>query len=244
MAASIVDQSTVPDAAGPVAIKKLGVVNVGYVGNPGVANRTNIVAGFTDYSGASASLERSTIGPCELSFGSGGSPPMDSGQLSLSGGFMSETLMYEASGYPPLSLLETVWPAGFTVSVSATGATVPAWSASVVMPQVASIAAPDLASIPTWSRTSDVTFTWQGGTHFVTITVGSVSGLLECHFPATASSGTIPAAALAKLPPGMAVVSGSSTNRTVTNAGDWEISLIAAHVPDPSNLYRGQVVLQ
>jgi hypothetical protein len=245
MAAAILDQGSTPDAAGPLMLKKVGIVNAtspGGATDAGNAIHTALSASFTDYSGGGSRWQRSTIGPCELNVSGTGGVEADAGKLTFSGGAMPETLDHSPGGYNTLNLNQTLWPAGSTVSVAAAGATVPAWSAVVTMPEAALPTGPDLAGTPSWPRTSDFTVTWQGGTKLVTISLSNSGGSLRCDFPATAKSGTVPAEALGRLAAGRTTVIALSTDRQVVSAGEWVISMVAFTTSDP--IYGGAIMLQ
>ncbi|HZS36517.1 MAG TPA: hypothetical protein VFF06_06815 [Polyangia bacterium] len=230
------------DDAGVITFYKLGIVNVSSQVSPSV--NTGLSASFTDTNGTGA-CQRSEIGPCEITHCSAtGAIEVDSGAVTFTGGSTPEVLTHMAGGYSSLAIPATIWAPGDTVQVSAAGAAVPAWSSSVVMPEIVMLTAPTLSGSPTWSRASDATFTWQGGTQTTAIFIASLTNgsALRCDFPATALSGTVPAAALSTLPPGQYLVQARAIDRKVVSVSDWLITVAAYREIAPGS--AGGVLLQ
>ncbi len=135
--------------------------------------------------------------------------------------------------YAALSATSRLSAVGDTLTVSAAGATVPAFSGkTVVTPASVTVTAPGCAasncgSIP---RNAPLLVTWTGGTvGTVTVSafvgVGAETSIVQCSYDASAGTGTVPTAALGTLPAGMGSFSVSVANKTTFTAGSYDVSL-------------------
>ena len=134
-----------------------------------------------------------------------------------------------------------IWTAGDTVTASATGGDVPAFSGkTVTAPSDVTVTAPvfDTSARTTLSRASDLSVAWSGGSvgnvqiMVSTSQVGVHSVSATCTFAATAGSATIPAAVMGQLDKadgtsiyGSIVV--APQNDVPFKAGDWDVTLRA-----------------
>jgi hypothetical protein len=126
-----------------------------------------------------------------------------------------------------------LYRAGDVISVSATGATVPAFTSSITFPASVTVTSP--TSLSTLSK-SGITATWNATTSPVHIQINqyldSMHGIfVACSFAGSAGTGAVPATAL------MDLVAGSSTYFTITtqvgttgNVGQYSLSGEAAVV--------------
>lgn len=133
------------------------------------------------------------------------------------------------------------------MSVSALGATVPAFSGiTVVAPNEVTLTVPfcsgfDCGSV---SRTADMTLSWTGGSstkvnaQLFTFQTGQGGRSITCTF--SASPGTVPAAAMAKLEQTGGAVSGFLYVRPLSStsfvAGSWGVTVTAAGTATLGNL--------
>src|SRR5581483_903868 len=215
-----------------------GVINV--ITNPFAADGGTIV------SSAAASFENSCqldpIGPC-TSIACATTAMHDSGTITIAGGASPQTLGYGAMGYPNLNSAAALWPAGTHLTVSATGADVPAWNLSLVMPASVTITAPDLTGMPTAPRSSDLAFTWQGGSQSISVTLAQGKTVIRCEFPAAGGSGSIPTAVLQQLATGKWSVSANALDRSIQPAGLWTVNAVAANraLSSSGQLYYGTI---
>jgi len=170
------------------------------------------------------------VGACEIRLCPAVGVNADSGVITVGGGAQPATLSYAGGNYSFASFAGLNWPVGGAIPVSATGATVPAWSVTLHMPDTATMTAPP-ASTTTVSRGSDLAFAWTGGTQLVAVVVASFDNTapaITCRFPAGAGSGTVPASVLAVLPTGSGYMTANVVDHQVVTVGGWNIAAVAA----------------
>src|SRR5262249_53997324 len=152
------------------------------------------------------------IGPCEqlvpLGPGNPGAMFVSAGDVSVTGGTKPVTLMPQPDNtYPPFMEMGIWFDAGQTLMVSGTGATVPAFSKSVVVPSQVNVIAPARPAnfmLPlALDRSQDLTVRWTGGNHgTVQVTLGDEGADMmpfTCHFASAAGKGVIPKEVLQRL---------------------------------------------
>lgn len=194
-----------------------------------------------------------TLYRCTPRPGASTRPAPHAGIVQLTGLTQPLSLTPATDGSYPASILQTtsLWTGGETLTASAPGASVPAFTTSVMTPRRITLSAPTL---PTgdWmiDRAQPIALTWSGATAediIVTLGVITIDPVeLECVFPASAGAGTLPAAALGLLPTGDAYYTIVSRTRQQVDTADWRITLRAdtdAILPD-ARLVAGQAVLR
>ncbi len=147
-----------------------------------------------------------------------------------------------------------LWSAGGTVSIMATGSTVPTFSQSFTGPSQASITAPSFMTSPLMiDRAGALTLTWAEGatgtieariTHSESTAEGTRSVAVACGFdPAAGASGTIPSAVLERIPtgPGGSLAVRSIATALVEPGDDWQVtvelrSVALADTGGPANI--------
>lgn len=237
---------------------------------------TNVVsAGFFDGPGNTygRGCRRDVEGSCfvfECNFADGGAEApapgaaVSAGAITIGGSTPPFSLAYDAPSMkyattPTVPVDRPIFTAGDTLTFTATGGVVPAFSASLVAPTPLMVTAPSLNTALSIERTKDLTFTWTGSSagelSFNVRTVTTVSGtalassLVSCQFLASAETGTIPNALLQKLPKTDATTMAtlatdlSSTKELVT--GDYSIHLAigsAATTDDGKTQYATSLV--
>lgn len=226
--ASMVDLSTPPDLA-PLYRAWLSV-------NLLPSSGDQIVLNVLPYT---AACERSYIGPCEvISCPDGtldgyqpGSPVDESGDVTLTqgGNMTTVTPSYNGAYGTATATLTGLSAAPITVDVAA-GSVIPAFTGTITMPGPISGTNAAVAS-GTVPRNQDLTFAFEGGTGTApavyvlqqvnTMVTTGASAL--CVFEAGATSGTVPAAALAAIPAGPALVELLGIDRTSTTSGDFDL---------------------
>jgi hypothetical protein len=153
-------------------------------------------------------------GPCAVvqyfntTFASTLMPNVSAGVIAISGGKVPVTLTPDAQNLYPRwqDMVTGLWDGGETIAMSAAGATVPAFNYTFTAPSLVEVTNPVFFGVEPIDRTKDYTVTWSGGavgTFQVTlaVTINHVPIIaLYCDFPSVAGMGTIPAAALARLP--------------------------------------------
>jgi len=123
---------------------------------------------------------------------------------------------------------------GALLMVSASGAEVPAFSASVTAPGRPTITAPAPSMLPfAITRSDGFAFSWSGATagavHAV-ISEGAAAPQVDCLFDGSVGTATVPAAALMMLPTssqGSVSFEGLGIDNVI--AGDWAVSFTARH---------------
>jgi hypothetical protein len=161
---------------------------------------------------------------------------VSAGAIVIAGARQTVTLTPDANGsYAQFS--ETVgplWRGGETVTITAAGDAVPAFSASETAASPVDVTAPALPAPGaqlTVDRTRDLAFAWSRGTAgrvqaALSPDAGDVS--VACDFPTSAGMGAIPAAVLGRLPSGATGVvslSGGGTDFHFVEAGGWSIAI-------------------
>ena len=173
-----------------------------------------------------------TVNGCTL-HGSDPTASLDAGSITIAGATTPLTLVrdtaadiYMTADEPP----EDLFAPAAQLTVTATGATIPAFTGSVTAPApLAGVVFPTAIS-----RAAPPTITWTAGTAnevwiFMIAYVGANTGtVMVCRTTDTGSFGITPAA-FAQLPVAAseAVISVYRLNKTVVNAGAWEVSLLA-----------------
>jgi len=134
-----------------------------------------------------------------------------------------------------------------TVTVTAVGDEVPAFTHTVSFPLVLLLTSPVLAtgeSTITASRTEDLVLTWDRGIDGLSFAVQSTGGTsFFCSVASTDGTMTIPAAALAALPANTGLLPiGSGVDHVM--AGDYDVSVTHANgVMTPDRMQRVQVMV-
>jgi hypothetical protein len=207
-----------------------------------------VAASFDPRYAAGGGCAQSTSGPCvvqdcsALQAQDAGSPVSDDvGTLALAGGTLQVPLMlpFQAAQqqyrFPLVGRF--LFLAGQTMTVSAPGATFPAFSGSSAPgPAPIDITAPVLGtgtSGPTYPFTAGAPLTWSwtvpdggaGDTVTVTATT-STSLVITCSFDALAGTGTIPADVMAKLQTGPTAVQIASLSTATLAAGGQKVQFV------------------
>jgi len=151
--------------------------------------------------------------------------------------------------YGAYSATAALYGSGEHATVSASGADVGAFTATLTTPRRATATSPivgdnDTLAIP---RAHDFTATWTATPDPIMVdVVGADGDALSCRFDGSAGSGTVPASALAMLSPGRGGYETFALTDTVVTAGDWDVTIrsyFLADWPDGS-LAVGSAVLQ
>lgn len=236
------------DLSGPGSPADLGAYpESGYVYARSVNNTSgkfsSLVAAFYGQPYTSCTVMMS--GACLIQTCPVSQPPppfVSAGNLTLSGGARTITLMPRADkGYTVSSDgTQALWSGGEMLSFSATGADVPAFTASLVAPgpiAITSPTAPSGGGKLSVSRTSDLTMTWTGGgsAQFrggitAVYNNGASSAAVVCTAPASAGSFTIPASLIGQLPqsPTSAGLFGASAAKKQVVSGSYAFTFDAS----------------
>jgi len=164
---------------------------------------------------SSTQCTEKSIGPCVL-VECGGAPDAlaSAGTLGFAGGLIppGTQLVPRPSDntYFTQFLNGPLFAPGDSITVSASGAALPAFSRKVIAPEKVALTAPDCTHLgsPTcgkFDQTQDLPVAWTGGSGTVDVmlsvsggTIGSAT--MHCRLPAADGHGVIPVAALAALP--------------------------------------------
>ncbi len=266
-----VDGGGVSDGGG-VGDAAVGPLKGGWV----FASSSTITISATDYSSSTfnASFYQysgpAPVGGCTITMSGGctltqcppagdGGVPMTTtlptaGTVSISGGKRAASISPKTDGTYPTDSdnMKPLYAGGETLTISATGGTVPAFSGTVVAParvRVTSPAVPAAGSSLAISRSSALSFAWSGGT-VGEVTFGvypqSATSWVTCSFPANAGAGSIPSSLLSKLPSGSGSFNASLRNTSHLTQSGWAIDLWAYQsvVSASGSGYAGQAMLQ
>lgn len=226
-----------------------------------------MAATFIASSGASAAAgcTESTVGACDvvvcqLGGDAGAAPTADAGPaptpsnaglitVSVDGASPPLSIAVAGSGgYEAVTSPTPLWPGGATLAVSAAGSPeIPAFTASVVAPEVVTITAP-LPGIVPIDRAMPLTFSWTGGTSdadvraeisaFSTTSFARAS----CDGAASAGSLTIGTDVLGLLPEATSASIVVRAQRVTTvRAGDYEVAVLASTGPTTGGSFGATV---
>jgi hypothetical protein len=122
-----------------------------------------------------------------------------------------------------------LWQGGETLTVSAAGADVPAFSATVIGPANSTVTMPADPSpaMLTVDRSMDLTLAWTGGSQTLKVDVVTVGATIECRFSASAGTGTISKSLLGMLSAGAGNLLASGEDQKQVNAGDYVVTVSA-----------------
>ena len=199
---------------------------------------------ISDTGGSGCSFEED--GPCRVTdcitqSADAGTPAYETvsaGVVQLLGANQPLSLSPDASGtYTAITGQEKLWSGGATLTISAGGNIVPAFEETLFGAAPVTLTSPAMpapGTQTTLSTSSPLSLTWSGGvggtvTVMLTRTITGAttrSVLVSCTYPATDGAGTVPASAMAALPPGpdgTFVVQGGDM-KTIEPSG-WSISL-------------------
>ena len=152
------------------------------------------------------------------------------GSISITGTSVDGALYQAPYGEYFTTVDATIFAAGATLNVSATGSTVPAFNETITSPSLVTITSPAGTNakyvIPS---TSDFDLTWTGGQAGAQVVFEGFTPTntwVVCAWDATAGKGTIPQAALATLPSAYTGIFGQ-TNKKTFSAGAYNVELYA-----------------
>lgn len=237
--------SQAPDMATPPRYGLVRVASTTFTAGATTLNSSAATAVFVDPSQQGAACQRQTQGDCTLYYceGAGFSAP-HSGAITVSGGTQNVMLNPRSDGsYEPfVNSTSNVFPSGQALGISASGQTVPAFSANITPMSDSNFALtmPDgsrASLLFTLNKSQDYQLSWTG------LTVGSKLAAelvqnpdtnrvitLECVFNGAAGTGTFPASLLSRfqttngqLGVGAFLIGPATT--TSVKQGAWEITV-------------------
>jgi hypothetical protein len=216
-----------------------------YSYSAGGVEASDAFAAFYDIeSGLTQTTE--TMGACEIettSFGMGGGLPddYDAGTITISGGLQTVVMTSGPSGYDGFTSDAALWAGDETLTVSAVGAGIAAFEATIVAPRHLEITAPlyTIGMPLDVDRASDFTLTWTGSSagELRVQLVGpqelpAPQIAVTCTFDPAAGSATIPAAALSRIEPtGTGTISVDTVGSADVTVPDWGVVHVTARTP-------------
>ena len=156
--------------------------------------------------------------------------PHRAGTVTVTGAAVLISMTPSTEGlYGGFDASQEMFAGGTTLSVTATGDEVPAFTASLQAPGKAMITSPARPPNDTLTidRRSGLPVSWTGGSGAMGVTVvgdGDLSRSVLCSFDASAGNGTVPAELLTMLPAGQGSVGFVTQSETRVSDGDWDIS--------------------
>ncbi|MBW2460228.1 MAG: hypothetical protein JRH11_01195 [Deltaproteobacteria bacterium] len=265
MDSSTMDSST-PDAGSDSGTPELGRGAVQLVQTPNPVMATHTMSATFTATGGTEGCTITDLSPCVMTecifapppVSDGGTPDAgmvdagppsfpSAGVITTTGGAVDVSVTPEADGnYPITSGVGLVFNGGETLTMTAAGDAVPAFSGNVPAPYAITVSAPSFMSPPlSIDRTMDFTVTWTSveaepgvvtvvlngsGPYMVT---GARTVSLLCTFPGADGTGTILASHLANLPtsilggPDGSLAIATSNLQRITASG-WTVDLTAS----------------
>jgi hypothetical protein len=222
---------------------------------------TSVGASFF-YAGSTtstASCTQSVIAECQVTACTGGGtgpgmtpPGASAGTVTVSGGPKTVTLTTSAFGPVSESSNTRYWDGGQALTVTATGDTVGAFSATLLIPEQILVTHPYLpgtGSVPI-SRSAGLTLDWSGGVHGQAVFVlaaGDATGATSalCRYPAAQAHAVLPASVLSMFPAGLASFSASTADQHDQRVGNWQVTVSSSFnaVYDTGRTVAGQLQL-
>ncbi|HWZ87697.1 MAG TPA: hypothetical protein VNW92_02570, partial [Polyangiaceae bacterium] len=210
-----------------------GSVQFGWLGSG--AFDTIVDASFTNPAVAGMSCTKQAIGACTVSTctGTDAKPAPQAGAITVSdGNKFNISLTPGADGsYTSYSHGGVQLPGGQTVTVTAAGGDVPAFTGAVTEPLTLLVTSPLAVDTGTfnWPRTQDLTFVFDRGVAGVQLVVQGTTGLgksIGCTFPSEPGTATVPAAVLGELDAGNLLQAFTFVTKRV-QAGQYSVDLIS-----------------
>jgi hypothetical protein len=238
--------SAVPDAAIPVDASPdaaLPVIKVGsLLFGEQVQSGTNTTLSGGAFGSVAQADSNITDGPCTIDVSTRGSMMtlVSAGTITINYG-SNQSLMLLPDGQNMYSDIaqQFRYAAGDVLAVSATGATVPAFTNSITFPAAVTVTSPTLLAVV---HQSGVTTTWTPTTSPVQIEInqyldGSHAIFVGCSYAGGAGTGTISASTLAHLVAGTSASFAIYTEaREMIAAGDYNVTLEAAFIGFSTNV--------
>lgn len=201
----------------------------------------SVSAGFVERPDATPGVYvESTEGPCVVRVYSaletfGPKVAESAGNVMIDGGSVGVMLSPDAMNHyaKQESTTTNLHAGGDAITVTATGATIPAFTRTLTAPSYIDVTSPaqpaDGDPLPI-DRTKDLVFGWDGGgAGDLVVLLGDATTSMTCKLPTAPGTGAIPAAALAKLAPsssGFFLMQAAS--RTDVVVDDWTVQVIVA----------------
>lgn len=181
-------------------------------------------------------------------------PQAGGGDVTISGGNDTETIVTDTNSTETISTLALLWMGGDALTVQSTGATVGPFMQSLVVPDPIVLTSPYLATDEpvALSRSEAIAIDWSGGISGDAVfrlgqSVGSTSVSAECRFPASQSHATFPVEVLQAFAVGASIGFSADTESTASShVGNWLVTsgVYWNGVYDDGTNASGSMVLQ
>lgn len=217
-----------PAYGGYLSIQSYDAMNV-----PGIPTRGG-TASASFYTGAGICSVRETVGPCDVSHCMPGPPAgqTSAGAITITGAQQPITLTpMSDKSYAQFTTAASLFAGGESITFSAAGADVPAFSHTLTTPSKTTVTSPvEPATQLMVPRGAEYSVRWSGGRAGVVQVLLFASNpdiRLLCRFSASGGTGNVPVAALMKLPVGDGGFAISAVNREAKVAGEYQVEVEA-----------------
>lgn len=199
---------------------------------------------FVRATGEDTTTVARTVGPCVVEKIGGGSTPdetdLSAGAVRITGGRQTIELLPSAKGtYSPVTGGESLWTGGETLTVTADGKDVPAFTTKLVAPSKLTLTAPTLpaaAAALSVARATPFSATWSGEpvggagevVLYFDIATGANAFSATCTFKASAGAGEVPAAAFSDFPAGSGTYNFYVKQTSTVTPADWSVRFTAS----------------
>jgi hypothetical protein len=181
-----------------------------------------------------------------------GSAPtlVSAGVITVTGGTSPISINFDGQDYPGFSDVTSFWTPGTTITFTAAGDVVPAFSTPLEAPGVIDVTQPAFDSAIVMNRTQDFPIAWTGNTAgVVVVSVSTVGEFITCRFPSAAGAAVVPSAVLQFMTPGpVNLVITCANFADLSLANDWEVRVAltgrSTSATAPNNTPSGSALLQ
>ena len=207
----------------------------------GVRGSHRAGAFFVQRSGEDTTTIARTVGPCLVEKLGGGKAPeerdVSAGAMRVTGGTKTIDLVPSAKGtYAAISRNDSLWVGGETLTVTADGKDVPAFTLRLVAPSKVTLTAP---ALPTAKSSLEVTrrmpflATWRPAASgevvlYFDMATGANAFSATCNFRASAGAGEVPAAAFSDFPAGDGTFNFYAKEASAVAPVDWSVRFTAS----------------
>lgn len=205
-------------------------------------------ASFTHITSPDGTTQTKTVGPCVVeTIGNGAAAQetdLSAGVVHVTGGSKSIDLTPKSDNtYAPSTGATSLYSGGETLSVTAEGKDVPAFTTTLTAPGTITLAAPVVtAGALTVKRSTGVTATFSGTSSGVVVlyfsaTSASMAFSATCTFDAAAGSGSVPPAAFADFPAGGGTFDFYVKQSSIVMPAGWQVHFTASKaLVDPAGI--------
>jgi hypothetical protein len=210
--------------------------NVGSLNVYEIAGASPMIAASGAFFASRPTCRKTTLTSCDFLECPGTTikdPASSAGEVRLTGTGISamDELLNRSATNIYSRVIALPWPAAGSWTVSATGADVPAFTATLSPPSSITTTSPMCVSgkCGAIDATKDFTVSWSGGTTgIVEVDIGGGNRVIACRAAATVGTLVVPKAALSLLPLGSHIFGTVAQASVVATVGSWTVTF-AAH---------------